>query len=243
MNKNDSVRMNTLVGRAMRSLREKNGLSLDDISSTVLEIGGQWSRNSIATLERGEVSCTLANLILYAAAFTKLTNKELRLDDLIDSCDKVLVSGDFVLPYNELRIFLSGGCLHPHPAVRSSSLLIRIAKSSEGKSWPKRFLQTYKLQEPSLSEQRAARKISRLLEEENCSAPVDGLTVQAWCLYLQDGKRLTEASEAMAKATPSKAYVNGGKLSPQAIGHATRKLTEEIRAAIVRQLESDEKES
>lgn len=237
--------LNLSIANRLLKLREDNRLTLDQLSTAASELGAPWSRNAIRNMENGQTPCALASLILYSMIFQKLTGQPLRLRDFIGDEGTIVVDGELTIPANSLKEFLSGGILPEPVAVHSETLQSTIKRESAKKTWPEQFTREDDLLEPSLAEDRAGQKITAALEETafKRTLPISGLTVQAWSRHLYDGKRLADASETRARETPSKTYVNGGKLSPQAIGHATRKITEEILAAIVCQLESDKKES
>lgn len=82
------------VGEAISRLRQKHGLTLDQIAQAARDFGAGWGGSSVGNMERGQASMTLQNLILLALAINKLTNENLALADLLGPAETLTFAAD-----------------------------------------------------------------------------------------------------------------------------------------------------
>lgn len=79
----DAVAIGVLVGRAVRSLREKQELRQDDLAKRAANFGLRWDRTVIARLEAGKRHVGLEELLLLALMFKVHPGELLPGDDLV----------------------------------------------------------------------------------------------------------------------------------------------------------------
>lgn len=199
------------VGDFLRTFRAQHGLTLDAVATAGREFGATWGAASIRNIEAGKLAPTIPNLMVLALALGKLTGRSMKLSDLLGEAEvlelPVQGSARQPVPRSWVDGVLNGRPVHleVEPARRQTSHEQLLDPQPFGT--PSHSHDTVS---SSLAERRAAERLG-----------IDAGELQEWADQLW-GRSLEE--EAGHRAGP--------KSTPQARGHVTRGLVEEIRGAI-----------
>ena len=228
------MRINEAIYDYLESVRKKNSLTLDQIATESRRFGSTWTPGFISGMKRNATAASLPNLLLLARTIESLTGTDVVLPDLFVGSGDVELTDTVSISRGELRKALSGNpftldektsMISKNPLVSSATQAIVSAlpdimqrvSSSIVDSLPAAQKNKVESHEPTLSEVRAAKKLSVTPE-----------AVSALCL-MKYGQFLDDETASRA----------GENASPQKRGRETRGVFEELDLLIEDMMNSD----
>jgi hypothetical protein len=103
-----TVDLPAIVGRNAKMLR--GAATLDDVAKAARRYGlKNWGTGRVSDLEHGRVSPTVQTLVALALALAEVRGDTLTLGDLVNSDERIALTGDLTVTNTELQGFLAGG--------------------------------------------------------------------------------------------------------------------------------------
>jgi transcriptional regulator with XRE-family HTH domain len=191
-----------VLGRNVRRLRTSGGLTLAAVAEEVRSYGVRWSTGRITRIEQGDGSVTVETLIVLSLGLSELLGTAVTPAQLLSSDDPVQLGEGVAVRSDALGEVLAGR--------KTSLLLDDVEGAVEALAQTTRQVsETRATVHAGLAEERAARKLGWSDEE------LSQLALSLW------GRSLSV--EARARA--------GEGATPQKVGHVTRELMAELKAA------------
>ncbi|WP_144836298.1 helix-turn-helix domain-containing protein [Kocuria rosea] len=213
--------MPQLIGDHIRALRQAHDLTLDDIATAGKRFGAKWSPSRVRRMELGEGSITVETLLLLALALSTTTKARVTPSDLLQTNLTVELTPPLELNNEELQDVLLGRFTNPDDyaldtndehlmsAIRKSLATIDVFIDVLGEDVTRETVKNGWAQY-GLADQRASKKLG-----------VSDTTLLAWSIKLW-GHPLSVEAEHRA----------GDDATPQAKGHHTRALIQELSDAM-----------
>lgn len=212
-----------VLGRNVRAIRERHGLTMADVAKEVRSYGVKWSTGRLTQVEHGEGAATIQLLLVLALTLSDLTEEEVTPERLLTTDNDVQLSPDQELTGEAFTDVFAG---------RTTTLLVHDVPGGvqEASEVVQRVIDTNSAlgdilggdvtfgvireanEARTLADERAARKLG-LTDTE----------LLAWSLQLW-GKMMS--AEVEERAEPG--------ASPQKKGRITRQLMDEMREAVNR---------
>lgn len=219
---NDRVQL--ALGRRVKEIRAKLGLTLDQFSNAARQYGVTWDPSAIKKLESGKLAASLPNMLILAKVIESLTGEPTKLSDLFPGTGAIELNDDATITREDLRKALDGGhydiirseplAVSDEPVVQAITDVIVGSTQSALESVSltayndatSQYGDVMTGHMPTLAEKRAAKKL--------------GLTSSGFaaCCLMRYGRFLDE--EAAHRA--------GANATPQKRGRETRLIIEEI---------------
>lgn len=215
--------LSSAIGDRLRELRVDAELSQDDVAAAMRFLGVSWQRSTVATVEAGERSLSLEEVLVLALALSRLTHRDLRLSDLLpqwtgkEADEFRILVGELEVEASDLVAVLGGRKVVASEAFTRPGVKLADLEDAEVYRWRSR--------EPGATvargreaEQRAARKLG--VEVDLVVAAAE----RTW------GRGLTEERDRrlrdrLPKGTePARARAISG--------HVTRELLEELAPSV-----------
>lgn len=212
------------IGGQVRLLREKHGLTLDDVARQIQrKYGLSWSRSRVGDIENGRGSATVEVLVVLCAALADLTGQRLSPAMLLDTARPVQIGPRYLVAPGALPALFRGEAADLDPlgsdhqagpdedelsqsfrAFAELQLAVGDAKGRVSEDDARRAFSA-----AALADERAATKLGL------SRAQLVGYSLRLW------GRLLSEESAARA----------GEGTTPQKRGRITRELLQEIEDA------------
>ncbi|ADP78335.1 hypothetical protein [Pseudofrankia inefficax] len=106
-----------VVGEAARKIRETAKRRQDDVARGARLMGLPWSRAKVGALENGAKAVSVEELVTLALVLTQVCGRTIRVPDLLDADDLVILTPHLQVPAREVAKSLAGqnslGALDP----------------------------------------------------------------------------------------------------------------------------------
>lgn len=96
------------MGRAVAEIRTRAGIRQQDLADAARRFGLSWNRSRIATLERGEKAVSIEELVMLAYVLSEACGWDVRVTNLLDSDQRVLLSPVWTAPARSVGQLLAG---------------------------------------------------------------------------------------------------------------------------------------
>lgn len=110
------------MGRAVAEIRTRAGIRQQDLADAARRFGLSWNRSRIATLERGEKAVSIEELVMLAYVLSEACGWDVRVTNLLDSDQRVLLSPVWTAPARSVGQLLAGH--GDAPGVRGTRLTV-----------------------------------------------------------------------------------------------------------------------
>nr|WP_255396208.1 helix-turn-helix transcriptional regulator [Kocuria sp. CNJ-770] len=212
-----------VIGQNVRQIRERRGLTLDDIARESREYGLRWNTGRVSRIERGDGAVTMETLLVLALVLSELTGESVTPAVLLDASEPIEIAPQATLRPGVVREVLEGrnAGLFVGDLVDGEKLIQEAVGRLQDRMGAYRNVMgpgfdTERVNEAqaawSLADERAARKLG-----------VANAEFLAWSVRLWGH---TMSAEVEKRAEPG--------ASPQKKGRITRVLLDELRQAVNR---------
>ena len=196
------MKANEAIYQTLASIREENGLTLDDIAVASRRYGAKWTPGFISGMKRNKSAAQLGTMLVLCKTIESLTGKPFTLPDLFPGDGTVEFDDGISINRDDLRAALSGD---RYSFVVGDSILEQtvlkmiqgsVAKYNRALSGmlDREAEQLYgdiaRQHAPTLSEERAAEKLG-----------ITAKAVASLCL-LEYGRTLDQVTESLAGTYP-----------------------------------------
>lgn len=207
----DVEQLEATIGRAAREIRSGAGITLDQLATRAREHGLRWSTARVIEFEKGQLRITLPMMLAVAQSLAQLAGREVAMTDLIpQGRGWVQITEDWLTPRERLREALAGAPLSLPQVVKLDEVPAGTQILVVGETEPRTLGPSPEVPDdplvPTLAEERAARRIG-----------VRPRQVAMWSNMLWRTHLDTEVARRA-----------GTDATPQARGHITRQLVQEI---------------
>ena len=208
------------VGRSLLEIRKKHGITQSQIAHAIQARGLKFAESRVRELEQGKRGVSVALLVVLADVLSEITGEPTRLIDLFAATQNIEVASDLVISHSALERVFSGkpvdfvvGDLSPEMQQEARDIVAQSMK----------VMRDIAKDIPSNATNGELRNLNPTYAEERAAKRLDTHpnAVAFWARRLWK-KSLDEQAMLMA----------GKDSSPQARGHATRKLEKEIKTSI-----------
>ncbi|WP_062304733.1 helix-turn-helix domain-containing protein [Demequina subtropica] len=209
------------VGRFVREYRHAHGLTMDAVARAGHSFGATWSLSSIQSIEAGKASPTVPTLLTLALALGSLTGEPLKLTDLFGAAEALAhpMLGTDSVPREWVERALGGDPVLP-PGRETRAAEAAEAAEAAGRTRAFPFLDVERITYGELA-QLSSPAVSQAEYRAGRQLGVQPGRVQEVARALW-GRSLDDESARRA----------GEGASPQKRGRATRRLLEELGAAL-----------
>lgn len=204
---------NQVVGSNVRRLRLERGLTLDEIASNVRFYGLKWTTSRVIEFEKGQIPATLGTMMLVAFALGQLSNKHVRLAEMVEFDGWLELPTNTSIRSETFRAALNGAEVNlmtdsdyeqeqidKDTSIQAADVIQEVPRGVTVHDL--KFMHEY----AGLADERAAKKLGMTLDE---------FLGYCWLIWHYP---MGETAWKLA----------GHKASPQAVGQVSRKLIKEM---------------